>query len=211
MNLADAQSVVSSKLGKRDHLITNGTIDNELFLTQNALEEGAFLPWFLKSTLTLTAVASTATIAIPTGFIREDDESVMKIVVSGKQYPIFKASEDFLIAEWQSESEAQPKNYYLDATDFVLYPTPEKTYTIKLRAYMKDTSILGFANTSVTNLWLTHAGNVMVTRTAMVLAKNLQNPSLAKALQSEYQEAMRQLIGADTARSVAARDIIKGG
>ena len=210
MNKQSAMSIVSTKIGNRSHLIENGTIANQLYLSQIALEDKAFLPWFLIKRQTPTTVASTQNVAFPTDYIRLDEDTRFKIKVDSALYPLCLSDEDTLTAEWPKESEGRPTHFYQDNTDFWLYPTPDKAYDLNYRAYIRDTSVFDLNDTE-TNLWLTHAANLLIARTAMVLAKNLQNPKLAEALSAEYQEAKNDLIGADTARRVAGRDIIKGG
>ncbi len=212
MDRQTALAAVSNKLGKRDHLITDGTILSEIVSQQEFLEQRGFLPWFLLASWTTgnVTVAATQAVAAPTSFIREKEKTTLQVLNGSNYQPCPKEDLDFLESQYVGASSAIPTNYALFGSSFLFFPTPDAAYTLRLRYYARDVAISTLADGG-TNLWLTNGSAVLVARTSAVLAARHQNPRLAELLAGEYKEADMELMKATAAREAAARDYVRRG
>lgn len=206
----DAETAIANRLGKRTHLKTDSSIENEMDLQQAFLERRAFLPWFLETDFTsFQTGTSTQTLAQPSDFIRFAERQELEVLdpTDGYYYPVPREAIDFLRAENLTEGEGMPKNFEILGTDFYFFPTPDKQYTLRGRYYAAD-SLPSAITAGQTNNWLTYAPNVLIARTAYIMSVHLQNPTLAEILRQEFMEADFELTKADTANRIAGRDLV---
>jgi len=78
-----------------------------------------------------------------------------------------------------------------------LRPIPDGVYQLKVWGYFADSDV---ADAATTNLWLTHAADLLIATTAELLARvYLRNAELAVAMQEDIKRATIRLATANTA------------
>lgn len=195
---AEAIAYIQQKLGFRDDL--DAAILLELRVQQDLLEQGQSLPWWLRVDGSLSAVAATDTIALPTGFIRldEDIEPWMTDTTTGKRSAIKIVDWDQLLAlTWDEDTQAVAtgpvRAMAIRNTTFQLAPVPTENGTIYASWYAKDENLADIASNE-SNLWLTYAPLVLVGLAGLEVAADLQHDDAVEKFQRIYAGANSRMI-----------------
>lgn len=169
-------------------------------MQQDLLEAGQSLPWWLRVDSTLSAVASTATIAIPDGFIRFDEEVEPWMIdtTTGKRSVIKIVDKDQLLAlTWDEGTGATAtgpiRGMAIRGALFDVAPVPTENGTIYASWYEKDEDLANIADDE-SNLWLTHAPLVLVGLAGVEVADDLHNEEAKTKLQRIYAGANSRMI-----------------
>lgn len=179
----------------------------EMVFQQSTLEQSAELPWFLiGNEETLTVTAGTREVAVPSGFLREVDEIKTYIIDTDGAY-IEMTKKDYVELEAYHGIEATsalPTDYDLVGTNFLLFPKPTVTTSIKGRFYKAQIAPTDDAVT--TDKWLVYAPDLLLAITGeTVAAQHLQNQELAMSFGLLRQKAEARLTAETVARAEAAR------
>lgn len=181
-----AVDLLMGRLGRRTTSSLKDEIINEMvFMQENLLEGGKFLPWFLiTSDDTLTSTSGDETITLPTDFIREWEDGGLLRETGDSDEP-YKAitRDDYDIIKIKYPGSGTPKYYDRTETELLLRPTPDDTYTFKLWYYAKDASLAGtYGGTGSTteNGWLEHASDVLIAMTGVVVMRQYLNGDASK-------------------------------
>lgn len=190
MNKGDAVQEVAYRLGNRTDLDTRiGAMMDQV--QENFLEKGTVLPWFLLSEdSTKSTVASEERVAIPGDFLREYEGGALWVYDSSLTKPWVKLEKhphDMLrdMLGQQLTLEGKPRAYSLSSDYFRLAPIPDAAYILQMKYYKKDTLPSTLADNE-TNLWLTNASEMVLSWTAVKMARQLQsNSKLRDMLQKD--------------------------
>lgn len=172
----DVVALIGQKLGWRTDKDTQ--IVTALKQAQEDFEAGAlsFLPWFMQSAVTgLSTVASTETVALPTGFVKEFDRGSLWKYIStndaGEQWTqLGKSDYDAMIDKYE-DTEDEPLVYDLIGELFYLRPIPDAVYTLKAIIHEEQTVL----DTNIENNWLKYGGKVMRGEAGFNLAQDLRD------------------------------------
>jgi hypothetical protein len=199
MTRDEAAALIAKRLGNRTDL--SAMIVDEMQLVQeDLLEMGERLPWFLLTdVIAFVTVANTATVDLPADFLLECNECDLEIQdTSGSWRALTKKELFALQSKFRTETTAtQPTHYALVNAQFVLFPTPDAAYNLRTRYYAKADVLA----TNITNAWLTYAKSWFIdTVTAVMAAKYLMNPQLAKTYEGAALVAATKIFKRDEAR-----------
>lgn len=198
---AEAIARVQQGLGFRSD--KSDEIELELRLAQSELEKGQTLPWWLLSdTTTLSGSADTETVALPTGFLRFDEEVDLyytapsispRTVLIGSpvdysQLKLLRVDESTgEVLTGASRWVAIWKN------SLIVSPIPTESFTLTGSWYVADEDI-GDLQPAETNLWLTYAPLVVVGMAGMSIAADLEYGAAAEKFNAMYSMANARLI-----------------
>lgn len=168
MTLGELVALLQQRLGSRDDLETR--IKTEVTLVQATILEGtgAFKPWFLQSDITtLVTVAGNSTVAYPTDYLSELEDNMLWYQDSGETWhKLNKKSHDYILEK--ALDPGAPRYFSVGASSFFLGPEPDAAYSLRFRYYHKDTVLSADGDT---NLWLTHAPDLMLAEVGAIIAK----------------------------------------
>lgn len=157
MTRDEAVAMIKLQLGYR----TTGDSDivTCLQLAQTTLEGAPVKPWFLTyKDYALVTVATTPTVAIPTDFLEELEDGVLRYIpttlTEGEvdlvkdQYDVLR--KNFLDTVTGTTETGVPEAYALLGDYFYIFPVPAAAYNLKLDYIAKATAL----STNVENAWL---------------------------------------------------------
>lgn len=203
----DAVAIIRNRLGNRTGYDTQ--IVDEMKLSQTKLEHLQELPWFLLTRKTdYATVASTQTVAVVTGFLREFEDVPLYVVDSdGADQALDKDDFDVMHRSGNFLTPGQPTNYDLIGTNFYLFPTPNAIFTLK-SFYYAAAAVL---STNVENVWLANAPELLIADAGMNIARYLRDPIAFGFFKESRAEAYSLLQVENVARKEAARAAYMGG
>lgn len=162
---------ILSRLGRDGDTALQAKVELEIVTVQEQILEGhAWLPWFLLTeNATETTISGEERVELPEDFLMEaDDQALWWYNVNDTDNvwtPLNKEDLDFL--RGRSPGVGFPKSYALRNQYFVIKPTPDDSYTLKMSYYARDEVL----SSNVTNKWLTHAGDLVIAETCVVMAE----------------------------------------
>lgn len=159
---------VLQRVGKRTDLQADAEL--EILTVQAVLEEHQWLPWFL-----LTEDSSTTTtinedrVEVPDDFLLEDDDQALWLYDSSNTdnawKPLDKDELDVLRARYPGTG--RPRAYALRGDYFILFPTPDAEYQLRMVYYGRDVAL----DTNVENKWTKHAPDLVIAELCLILAE----------------------------------------
>ena len=198
----DIRDAVAERLGQRTDLDT--AIELEIRYAQRQLEEERSLPWFLLTRrVSVSTVASTQAVSVPTRFLREYDEAGQKGSVEiqdddGNWHELRKLPIGDLDAEFGNTDEARPEAYALIGQEFLLGPIPNAIYTLRIRTFYQGATDL---TSDVSNDWTIYGPDLLIAATGKRMAHGYLRDEGAKAqFDLMYAEAHQRLVAENTAR-----------
>lgn len=181
----------------------------EMALVQTDELEGAdFKPWFLLSEyMRANSGANEPRLPLPTMFLEEHEEGLLwvKPVDRTNYTPVIRGDIDDLEVEFEGAAPAMPERCGIVKNNLILYPTPDVSYQMKIRCYLKE-PVLDYpfgapAGAPETNLWLTHAALWLISATAARIFKYyLKDMAGAAELEKEAKDAKTRLYVQHVAR-----------
>ena len=186
MTLGEAVLLIEGRIGQRVGL--DAFIQAEVRQAQQAMEEGEFLPWFLRVNEFITV--TTRSSALPTGFIREHDDG---FYYNGKAV----VREDYAtIAHEFFGSYGSPRFYSITGNSIQLLPEPDQPYVLVAAYYKKDAVLVLPTDT---NKWLTYASELMCSMAGIKLAKRIRDAGYIQMFEQDRKEALGKLMNASAA------------
>lgn len=177
---------------------------------EGVLEQRTDLPWFLQTEeAESTTTAYEERVELPDDFLLQEDEQGLYIQLpdSGKWVLLEKREYDYLQHRFGTV-EKTPQAYAITGLYFILRPIPETIYPVKMVYYGKDAWPAGNA----TNKWMTHAPNVVVAETGIVVAgEYLHNDGLMAKFQAQAEKAWSDLAARNLQHRINARSVVMGG
>lgn len=208
-----AVTIVQDRLGNRTSIATR--ILNEMILAQSILEHGETLPWFLLQNSHTSTVVSTQTVSLPTGHLRDYKNGSLWIPDdSGKLQPLephevldalcYDANGGF------DDNTGKPTDYALFGSKWYLFPSPDAIYTLWYFAYIADTVLTG-VDANETNLWLTHAPDILIAAAGERTARYLRDAAMVQLFAEELATGKARLAIDNAAREQSAIFAVMGG
>lgn len=210
MILSEALTILKFRLGSRTDADLDTIIPVEMTQAQFELENSGEPPWFLLTDdVDLATVANQRYVNPPADFLLEsDDNKIWYIDSSGGQNKLDKGEFDASLEYWGADTGA-PAGYALLGTRFELFPLPDAVYTLRLKYYAADTTPSTLA-VGATNLWLTHAPDLLLARTGRRMATYLRDSELVKVFSGEEMVAQNRIMVLSAARIEVNRSRSKG-
>ena len=187
----EAVAIIHRRLGNRSGLETQ--ILAELVEAQREEELEPELPWFLLSSTTLTTVADTETLALPSDFIQDVDGVEMWGTDSASETRHIKKNRYRLLkARYVGEANQFPKGYDLLGSTIYFQPIPDAAYSLTFFYFANDPTAI--ASGGATNLWLTNAPSVLIGRAGMAVAMFTEDQEKVAGFQAIYSEAKKSMM-----------------
>lgn len=213
MNFNTILDQIASKTGNWADSTLRAVALADLQLVQDELEKASDLPWFLYREQSITIAATTTATNLPTGFIRFDSEfSYLKQTVDNRaKFVIPLPMEKFVeYAAWANSTADRIVAYALTSTQLLSAPALVSDVDLSIYAAFKDSTIPSDA--ASTNLWATHAPQVLIYETAArVAGEHLQDYDLAARLNMRAQAAWTVLKTHSDAYKYSHLDWVMGG
>lgn len=177
---------------------------------QVELEEGDFLPWFLKTDAETTAVtvADTRTVALPTNWLRMSEDDALYYKNDDSEYiPLEKHELSFLHNEYKAE-EGAPEAFHTGLTKWHIFPMADAVYNLSVwEYYAKDTTL----GTDVENQWLKYSAELMIGMAGVRVEPIFRDPEAVKRLEKMIVRGRSSMITSSEARKHAGKRYIMGG
>ena len=198
-----------SRLGQRTSTRVRADVIAEINTTINRLERAPFLPWFLEVDATLDVSSGDSSVALPTNFLREAEESRPYYTMEGTVYYLTKR----FYAALPGESDASSVKFYaIRGETFYFRQVADRAYAITLPYISAQTGNLVDNADDVSNLWLLRAHDWVVNEAlAKVAAFHLSNLELAGTLKGDAAETKRDLYNYHESRINLNQDYQVGG
>ena len=213
MTRDEAIKLILKRCGDRENdAFLQETAVLELKLAQEMeLEQADFKPWFLLSEFMHAQTgANEARMPLPLTFLEEHEEGLLWVRPSGasRYEPLHGDTLDRLEEYYLTHLPAQPKAYAVAKNYFILFPTPDKQYPLKMRCFLKEPTFTEpYGQGTGTNAWLTHAADWLIGVTgAKIAGFYLKDEATAQKFSAEGQAAKQRLYVQHTAREEMNRE-----
>lgn len=216
MTRDEAIKIILLRCGdRRDDPYIQAACVLEMALAQETtLEQADFKPWFLLSEVMRAMTgANEPRMPLPERFMEEHEEGLLWIKDASGQYVPLRADDvDVLEERYGLVAPRRPERYGLVRDYFVLFPTPDQAYPLKMRCYRREPQLLyaygDEANQVVTtNAWLTNAADWLIGATGATIAgQYLKDPATAANFEKEASLAKQRIYVQHIAREEANRD-----
>lgn len=203
-----ALDIVMDRLARTSTDLRARALREMNLLMHTKLEMGPSPPWFLlqDDQSTMVTVANVEYVALPTGFLRFDDDNevgglaIYDSTITGpdkwRWLPRsgYNKMQNYYYGE---DSGSTPVVYDLAMNRAYLRPVPDAVYQLRIMAYFADTDC---TDSAAANLWLTNAADVLIAETAGHMARvHLRNPELATSIDADRQAARDRVYRAHVA------------
>lgn len=212
MTRAEAVSRIQIVLGfytKRDSEIIDA-----LKLAQEELERRPEKPNFmLTDNVDLVTVADTETVDFPSDFISEWDESGLFYYNDEAEdaedvwVELVKDDLDVLRNTDALAGTGAPRAYARVKDKFIIFPTPDDAYTLKLRHHTPDTDL----STNVENGWLREFPFLMLGKAGLMIAAGMHDQAALTMFAKWESEGERAFIAKIVAEEEENREPVIGG
>lgn len=178
-NLTKAEAITMIQEGLAFRNTDTGILE-ALRWAQDQLEMGQTLPWFLREEdATLNGTASVGFIALPTGFIREDEEADWWVTVGSegpkrilkRSWAEVKEHRYRLYETSGAVDEGTPLIYALRNARLEVSPVPTATWTMTVTYFKAADDLTGVT----TNAWLENAPDLLWSMAGVFMAKKLRD------------------------------------
>ncbi len=141
------------RLGQRKSLTVRANVVLEINSTIAELERGTFLPWFLESSTDLALAVDDTSKALPTDFLREEEESRPYFTLDGTVRYLTKRFYGTL----QGEAPTNLRFYAIRGETFHFRFAADIAYTVTVDYYAKSNDAFVDNAVAVSNKWLLNA------------------------------------------------------
>jgi len=177
MTRDEAIDIILMRCGRREsnEFFRQVCISEMALAQQTKLERADFKPWFLLSEMMrATTGIDESRLPLPPLFLEEHEEGTLwlKDPASGVWVPIVRGDEDQLQVAYEGVLGGPPERYSIVRGYFVLYPTPDIQYSLKMRCYLREPTLTAPYGTvpAATNSWLTEAPDWLIAETGAIVA-----------------------------------------
>ena len=181
-------------------------------LVKNKLQKAATLPWFLQDEdVTISTVASTEYIALPSDFLAFDDDdewseiAYRNTTIEVPDQWVKLENHDFNAVRkaYRENVSGKPEYYGLVGLRAYLRPIPDAIYNIRFRFYAADSAITA---SSGTTLWLTHASDLLIAQSGYIFGRfYLRDPEVADSFTDDIAIANDRILRETIARREAGK------
>lgn len=211
MTRDEAIIIMQQQLGFRSDQADNCVI--YLKLAQQQLELEPIKPWFLVSeSLTALTTATEDRIGVPPTMLEEYDDAALFYVPDegddeGKNLDLRKDEYDVLVANYRDTAAGEPKSYALRGGYFILFPTPDDAYTIKIVIYAQDDIL----NSNIENKWLKYAPLLLIGKALQYIPSALRDSVALQTGKDWEQQGRLAVFTMNETRDLANRELQMGG
>lgn len=188
-------------------------IVNALQDAQVILEQGAELPWFLKTEVSsISTVSGEERIPIPNDFLREDEDDSLwffEVGTGGDDdtwIALAKEDVEFLRKKYPGSADT-PIAYSLDEKYFRIFPTPDSIYTLKMVYYRRDTDL----TSNIENDWLKYFPYLLIGEAGRLFSPGLRDKDATAQFSRWAAEGRIAMLVANEARMHSGRRYVMGG
>lgn len=211
MTRDEAVALIARRLGNRTDL--DSSIVSEMQLAQMELEEDSELrPWWLLSEMASTTTADEEMrILLPDDFLAEYENGALWLYTatadSDKRWTgLDKKFLDDAIQTYDDEP-GEPEVYARAGNYFRVFPLPDDEYTVKMLYYKKGTEL----TTDITNVWLTHAADLLMGKTGMAMAGYIGNKMSFGLFEAMMVRGRERLIKSIVSDEMKGMELTMGG
>lgn len=216
-----AVTLIKQRLQRDNDTAIDARIISEMQASQERLEHGVFLPWFLLSEdLSASNVLNDGErLPVPDQpasgilprivFLREYEEGALwiKETTEDNTKYIEMIKDDYAPIYKAKPGTGKPTHYALDGVHFRLRPAPDKVYSFKMKVYQSNELL----TTDIENDWLKHASDLLVSETAKAVAEfHLRDVPLSQSFSGEIGRSIQRLRVFNEARKHANRQYTMG-
>lgn len=211
MTRDEAVTLLQARLKRvGDTGLATSIITEMQFVQAQLLEGSPVLPWFLlnDSITTLATTLGVETVTLPATFLREVEDDGLRVQdAQGTWHDIHKDDLPAIRNAHPEPETGRPVLYYLGNTQLFLRPIPDAIYTLRYRAYLRDTAL----STNIENNWLKYAADLVIAETGIIMASRyLRDAEAAQVMLQDVAIARGRLTIADEARKHASRNYNMG-
>lgn len=202
-------AITTIKRGLGFRQTQDAAIISALQQVQRDLESGKTLPeWLVVYDGPLSVVAGTATVALPTGFLRLHEEYPLYYTNSeGGRVAIPRKNPEEATAAYGDLVDAGYPHVMSMQTDRILFtPTPTQNFTAYL-TYYKAAVVL---DSEVENAWLAHAANYLIGLAGVQVAGDLRDKGAMEKFALMAKMGNAAYIGAVVDAELAGRPLVMG-
>ncbi len=206
MNLTEMIAALRFRLGNKKGL--DADILREINFAQERLEKEPTLDyWFLVNFSTILLTQGDNNIPFPTGYLREYDDHLPSLIVSGGYVPLLRLSLEDARAEFGTASGA-PRAYTIVDGLFKVFPTPDKEYQMDL-PFIKAQPIL--TEVVVENEWTLEASQILMNKAGIALSQALRDQEALANFTNDFNVAFGEMASRVVQREEANMDRQRGG
>jgi hypothetical protein len=210
MILATAISTLKFRLGSRTDSDLDIIIPAEMAQAQFEFERNGTPPWFLLvEDQALVTIANDRKVALPGDFLLEAEGENLWLVVNGEVVSALTKADYDVSLETFLEVTGVPYGYAMLGQYFHLFPKPDAVYNLRLKYFAADVTPDTLLTTD-TNLWLTHAPDLLMARAGKRIAAYLRDPELAQLFMTDEVAAHARLMRENVAREEVNQNRIMG-
>lgn len=229
MNRGEAVAAIQRRLGyyekKASDIVAELTIsqrklENGVKLPpRNGMDGGIFMPWFLTSEVqAAVTVIGEQRVALPAavpsvhdGFLAEVEDAALWILDPDAEaddpwIELKKLPFDQIIQKYPGTG--LPKAYDTIGGYFRIGPTPDEVFDLKIITSNRDLIPAADGNT---NLWLTHAPEVLYAHCGLTMATSLRDQGALTIFKQEYIDGVWSLFFNTESRLHTNRRYVMGG
>lgn len=196
-----AIDLIMQRLGNRKQQNLRDACLVSMELVQSELEQDAFHPWFLETEIVggaFATVAGVESVAMPTNFLAVDDDFGQLYVfnseiTTGDQWQkVVRGTWNNIVEKYAEKGPAALPEMY-DFVGMAIYfrPIPDQVVPLRLFCYIRDSAPVDAA---VTNLWLTHAPDLLINKTGEYMATyHTRDGVVAGEFRRDAQRAQQKL------------------
>lgn len=185
-------TLLNYRLGNRTDLTERMILEMDYVQAFTLEGTGSFIPWFLASEMTTTTVGGgEERIQLPSDFLGEMEDQALWLYDADSITPykkLIKRDYDLLVEKYIDSG--IPAQYAISGDYFLIKPTPNDTYTIKMRYYASDISV---TTGNIENKWLKHAADMLMAETGVRMAMHIRNSSLRAEFAEEAERARQRV------------------
>lgn len=216
MTRDEAIALMQIQLGFRTDQSTN--LVTCLKAAQTQLEGQPTKPWFLISEDSYAFTEDgEQRIALPTDFLQEVDEAVLRYVPdedddddddTSNEVDLVKEAYDVLRKNYSEDVSGPPEAYALVGEYFRIFPTPDDVYRIRMIYYKRDTVL----SSNVENGWLKWIPYLIMGKAGLLLSQGgLRDSGASAVFQNWEAQGSLALHSQNVAREMGNRDLQVGG
>ena len=205
MTRDEAVADIKVQLGFKTSL--DATIVTALQTAQEEAEKAPYLPLFLRSAITTpVTIAATEAVALPTGFLREWNEDGLYYYNSSLEYvPLVK--DTIAHNRLTFPGVGQPQGYSITEGSFLLFPTPDAVYNLKIIYYKADEVL----SSDIENQWLRDGSKFLRGEAGKKVAFGLRDIVAYNQFERMAFEGMKDIRDFEVAQEEEGRTVSMGG
>ncbi len=162
MTNAEMFDLIMKRLGNRTAPTLRATVVTELNEKIRFLDQADEPAWFQEEVWTVNTTANEPTLALPSDYIRDNDEGEPEIHNGTSWDGIVKVGYNLLRQRTANAQAAVPEGFALYGEKVYFGPTPDSTYGFRL-PYFKRTEAVADNNSAITNKWALNFFNFLDT------------------------------------------------